>query len=248
MMDIGYGLRFHVEVGKIKFGGLQMKLQRALLLALVPAMAAQLACERKPRLDNDKAKLSYAIGQNIAQSIKGQGLDLDAKTVGYSLSQGLKGEKPEMTPEEQQKAIQALQQQAQAKAMAEAEANKGVAAEFLAKNKEKEGVKTTASGLQFKVIKQGKGRKPGLKDKVVVHYTGTLVNGTQFDSSRGRPEPAEFPVNGIIKGWQEALQLMPEGSQYQLFIPPELAYGPAAQPGIPPFSVLIFDVELIKVK
>lgn len=225
-----------------------MKVQQILVLGLVPALAVVVGCERKPRLDNDKAKLSYAIGQNIAQSIKGQNLDLDSKVVGYSLTQGLKGEKPEMTPEEQQKAIQALQQQAQAKAMAEAEGNKGVATEFLAKNKAKDGVKTTASGLQYEVVKMGKGKKPGLKDKVVVHYTGTLINGQKFDSSRDRPEPAEFPVGGIIKGWQEALQLMPEGSQFKLYIPPELAYGPSAQPGIPPFSVLIFDVELIKVK
>jgi FKBP-type peptidyl-prolyl cis-trans isomerase len=225
-----------------------MKVQTAVLLGLAPLLATQLGCERKPKLNNDKAKISYAIGQNIAQSIKGQNLDLDGKVVAYSIAQGLKGEKPEMTPEEQQKAIQSLQQQAQAKAMADAEANKAAAAEFLAKNKEKEGVKTTASGLQYEIIKQGKGKKPSLKSKVVVHYTGTLTNGTKFDSSRDRPEPAEFPVNSIIKGWQEALQLMPEGSVYKLYIPPELGYGPQAQPGIPAFSVLIFDVELIKVK
>lgn len=225
-----------------------MNLQKAILLGLVSSLALSLGCNRKPKLDNDKAKLSYAIGQNIAQSIKGQNLELDGKVVGYSIEQGLKGEKPEMTPEEQQKAILSLQQQAQAKAMADAEANKGAAAEFLAKNKAREGVKTTASGLQYEVIKEGKGKKPGLKSKVTVHYTGTLINGTKFDSSRDRPEPAEFPVNGIIKGWQEALQLMPEGSTYKLYIPPELGYGPQAQPGIPAFSVLVFEVELIKVK
>jgi len=225
-----------------------MKLQSAILLGLAPVLVAQLGCDRKPKLDTDKAKVSYAIGQNIAQSIKGQNLDLDGKVVGYSIAQGIKGEKPEMTPEEQQKAIQSLQQQAQAKAMADAEANKGVATDFLAKNKTKEGVKTTASGLQYEVVKQGTGKKPSIKSKVVVHYTGTLINGTKFDSSRDRSEPAEFPLNGIIKGWQEALQLMPEGSQYKLYISPELGYGPQAQPGIPAFSVLIFDVELIKVK
>jgi FKBP-type peptidyl-prolyl cis-trans isomerase len=117
----------------------------------------------------------------------------------------------------------------------------------LAKNKAKEGVKTTASGLQYEVLKPGKGRKPTLKDKVTVHYTGTLISGQKFDSSHDRGQPAEFPVNGIIKGWQEALQLMPEGSVYRLYIPPELGYGPQAQPGIPPNSALLFDVELIKV-
>jgi FKBP-type peptidyl-prolyl cis-trans isomerase len=168
--------------------------------------------------------------------------------VGYAVTTGLKGDKPEVTPEEQQKAIQNLQQQTQAKAMADAEKNKAISAEFLVKNKAKPTVKTTASGLQYEVMKEGKGKKPSLKNKVKVPYTGTLVTGTKFDSSHDRGQPAEFPLNGIIKGWQEALQLMPEGSVYRLYIPPELAYGAQAQPGIPPFSVLVFDVELLEVK
>jgi FKBP-type peptidyl-prolyl cis-trans isomerase len=225
-----------------------MKFQRILLVGLVPAMAMTLACDRKPSLASDKAKLSYAIGQNIAQNIKAQNIDLDPKVVGYAVSTGLKGDKPELTQEEQQKAIQNLQQQAQAKAAAEAEKNKGATAEFLAKNKDKQGVKVTASGLQYEVLKAGTGKKPTLKDKVTVHYTGTLITGQKFDSSHDRGQPAEFPVNGIIKGWQEALQLMPEGSVYRLYIPPDLGYGAQAQPGIPPFSALVFDVELIKVQ
>jgi FKBP-type peptidyl-prolyl cis-trans isomerase len=225
-----------------------MKFQRTLLLIVVPALAIQLACERKPSLASDKAKISYAIGQNIAANIKAQNIDLDPKVVGYAVTTGLKGDKPELSQEEQQKAIQALQQAAQARAQAEAEKNKGATTEFLAKNKEKQGVKTTASGLQYEVVKEGKGKKPTLKDKVTVHYTGTLVSGQKFDSSHDRGQPAEFPVNGIIKGWQEALQLMPEGSVFRLYIPPELGYGAQAQPGIPPYSALIFDVELIKVQ
>jgi len=224
-----------------------MKIQRILLVCLAPALAFQLACERKPSLSNDKAKLSYAIGQNIAQNIKAQNIDLDPKVVGYAVASGLKGDKPEISQEEQQKAIQNLQQAAQAKAAAEAEKNKGATSEFLAKNKEKAGVKVTPSGLQYEVLKAGTGKKPTLKDKVTVHYTGTLITGQKFDSSHDRGQPAEFPVNGIIKGWQEALQLMPEGSVYRLYIPPDLGYGAQAQPGIPPFSALVFDVELIKV-
>lgn len=224
-----------------------MNSQRLFLLAVVPALALQLACERKPRLDNDKAKLSYAIGQNIAQNIKAQNIELDPKVVGYSVAQGLKGEKPDVTPEEQQKAIQNLQQAAQAKAMADAQNNKKLSDEFLAKNKEKKNIKTTNSGLQFEVLKEAQGKKPGLKDKVRVHYTGTLINGQKFDSSHDRGQPAEFPLNGIIKGWQEALQMMPEGAVYRLYIPPDLGYGQQSQPGIPPNSVLVFDVELIKV-
>jgi FKBP-type peptidyl-prolyl cis-trans isomerase len=222
-----------------------MKLQRILLAGAVIGLVG---CQPKPSLSTDKAKLSYAIGQNIAQNIKAQNIDLDPKVVGYAVSSGLKGDKPELTQEEQQKAIQSLQKEAQAKAMAEAEKNKGATAEFLAKNKEKQGVKVTASGLQYEVLKAGTGKKPTLKDKVTVHYTGTLINGQKFDSSHDRGQPAEFPVNGIIKGWQEALQLMPEGSVYRLYIPPELGYGAQAQPGIPPFSALVFDVELIKVQ
>lgn len=224
-----------------------MKLQHILAAIVVPAMAMTLACERKPNLSTDKAKISYAIGQNIAANIKAQNIDLDPQTVGYAVTHGLKGDKPELTQEEQQKAIQALQQAAQARAQAEAEKNKSATAAFLAKNKEKPGVKTTASGLQYEVLKEGKGRKPTLKDKVTVHYTGTLITGQKFDSSHDRGQPAEFPVNGIIKGWQEALQLMPEGSVYRLYIPPELGYGAQAQPGIPPYSALVFDVELLKV-
>ncbi|MBX3022171.1 MAG: FKBP-type peptidyl-prolyl cis-trans isomerase [Bdellovibrionales bacterium] len=224
-----------------------MKFQRVLVIVAVPALAFQLACDRKPKLDNDKAKLSYAVGQNIAQNIKAQNIDLDPKVVGYAVQQGLKGEKPEVSQEDQQKAIQNLQQQAQAKAMADATNNEKLSSEFLTKNKDKQGVKATSTGLQYEVLKEGKGKKPGLKDKVTVHYTGTLINGNKFDSSHDRGQPAEFPLNGIIKGWQEALQLMPEGSVYRLYIPPNLAYGQQAQPGIPPNSVLVFDVELIKV-
>src|ERR1700722_18261737 len=128
-----------------------MKLQKILIFGLAPAVAFQLAGERKPSLASDKAKLSYAIGQNIAQNIKSQNIDLDPQVVGYAVSSGMKGEKPEVTQEEQQKAIQGLQQQAQAKAQQEGEKNKAVAAEFLNKNKEKPGVKTTSSGLQYEV-------------------------------------------------------------------------------------------------
>lgn len=222
-----------------------MKLQH--IFGCLAAVALASACDRKPSLKDDKAKVSYAIGQNIAQNIKAQNIDLDPKVVAYSLAEGLKGEKPMLTPEEQQKAIQNLQQASQAKAMEEAQKSKTESDQFLTQNKSKANVKSTASGLQYEVLKEGKGKKPSLKDKVQVHYTGTLINGKKFDSSHDRGQPAEFPVNGIIKGWQEALQMMPEGSVFRLYIPPDLAYGANAQPGIPPFSVLLFDVELIKI-
>ena len=224
-----------------------MTLKQFLSLVASSALIVPVACTRKPSLSDDKAKLSYAVGSNIAQNIKAQNIDLDPAVVGYAVSQGLKGEKPEVSPEDQQKAIQNLQAVAQQKSAADGAKNKKEGEDFLAKNKEKKGVKVTASGLQYEVMKDAKGKKPTLKDKVTVHYTGTLISGQKFDSSHDRGQPAEFPLQGIIKGWQEALQLMPEGSVYRLYIPPELGYGPQAQPNIPPMSVLIFDVELLKV-
>ncbi len=218
-----------------------------LVLAGLVLTVATVGCNRKPKLDTDKAKVSYAIGQNIAQNIKAQNIDLDPKVVAFSIEQGMKGDKPELTPEAQQQAIINFQKEAQAKSMADAEKNQGVAKEFLEKNKSKEGVKVTDTGLQYEVLKTGPGKKPKLDSKVTVHYTGTLVSGQKFDSSHDRGQPAEFQLKGVIKGWQEALQLMPEGSVYRLYIPPDLAYGPQAQPGIPANSVLVFDVELIKV-
>ena len=122
-------------------------------------------------------------------------------------------------------------------------------AQFLAQNKEREGVLVTESGLQYKVIEEGSGKNPGPGNTVTVHYQGTLQDGTEFDSSYKRQAPLEFPVNGVIQGWQEGLQLMREGSKYELFIPPELGYGSAGAGGvIPPHALLIFTVELLKVR
>jgi FKBP-type peptidyl-prolyl cis-trans isomerase len=126
--------------------------------------------------------------------------------------------------------------------------NKEQGAEFLAKNKTKEGVVTLPSGLQYKTLKEGNGKKPGLEDTVVCNYVGTLVDGTEFDSSYKRNQPVAFPVKGVIKGWTEALQLMPVGSKWQLFIPPELAYGAQGTGPIAPESTLIFEVELLSIK
>ena len=127
------------------------------------------------------------------------------------------------------------------------EKNKKEGDAFLAENKKKDGVKTLPSGLQYKVLTEGKGASPKASDTVSVHYRGTFMDGTEFDSSYKRNEPAAFPVNGVIKGWTEALQLMKEGSKWQLVIPPHLAYGEPGGPGIPPHAVLIFEVELVKI-
>jgi FKBP-type peptidyl-prolyl cis-trans isomerase FklB len=143
-----------------------------------------------------------------------------------------------------------MQEKQQAKAAAEGDANKKEGDAFLAANKTKEGVVTLPSGLQYKILKEGNGPRPTASDSVVCNYKGTLINGTEFDSSYKRGEPATFPVTGVIKGWTEALQLMPVGSKWQLFIPPDLAYGPRGTPGGPigPNATLIFEVELISIK
>jgi FKBP-type peptidyl-prolyl cis-trans isomerase FkpA len=148
--------------------------------------------------------------------------------------------------QEEFKAVMQKKQEDKQKKLSETNGAEGI--KFLADNKAKEGVQVTASGLQYKVITAGNGVKPKATDSVKVHYTGKLVNGTVFDSSVQRGEPVEFPVNGVIPGWVEALQLMPQGSKWELYIPSDLAYGPAGQQSIPPASTLIFEVELLEVK
>jgi FKBP-type peptidyl-prolyl cis-trans isomerase FklB len=166
------------------------------------------------------------------------------------LGDGVKGAKPALTDEQLEACMVALQRQVQtrglAKAQAAAEKNKAEGEAFLAANKKKEGVKTTASGLQYKILKAGKGPSPKLTDKVTTHYHGTFIDGKVFDSSVERKEPATFPVNGVIGGWTEALQLMKVGDKWQLFVPSELAYKERGYPpDIAPNTTLIFEVELL---
>jgi FKBP-type peptidyl-prolyl cis-trans isomerase len=226
-----------------------MKAAKIGLAAIV--ILGTVACQKK--IDTDQKKVSYAIGQQIGQNIKQVGLDVDSDYVGMAIADVLKG-KNQMTPEEVTQAQAKLQemmmkksQEANAKAQEQGVENKKKADEFLAKNKTAEGVKTTASGLQYIVEKEGTGATPKESDMVKVHYKGTLLNGEEFDSSYARKEPAEFPVGGVIKGWGEALQLMKVGGKYKLFVPPELAYGDKSGGKIPPNSLLIFEVELLDV-
>ena len=205
-------------------------------------------------LTTDKQKASYAIGMNVGSGMKRQGIDVDAAALVQGLKDALAGNKPLMTEDEARAAIMKLQSemqaQSQAKAKQEGEANQKEGAAYLAANKSKEGVVTLPSGLQYKILKEGTGAKPTAADSVVCNYRGTLINGTEFDSSYKRGEPATFPVGGVIKGWTEALQLMPVGSKWQLYIPSDLAYGPRGTPGGPigPNSTLIFEVELLSIK
>ncbi len=191
-------------------------------------------------------KLSYAWGLAMGQQLKGMGVkEIDSESFKDGVKVAFDGGKPEMPIEEAQKLINDYLADLEAKAV---EAARAAGSKFLEENGKKEGVKTTASGLQYVVEKEGEGAMPTAEDEVTVHYTGRLLDGTVFDSSVNRGEPATFPLNRVIPGWTEGVQLMKEGSKYVFFIPSDLAYGPQGVPGaIPPHSTLIFEVELIKV-
>lgn len=188
---------------------------------------------------------SYAIGISVANFYTQQGMTkLNASLVAKAISDVL-GKKTALINDMQANSVimQYMNQAQQSKA----KPNIAAGEKFLVENKAKAGVKTTASGLQYEVVKEGTGPKPSVKDTVTVHYVGTLINGTEFDNSFKRGEPISFPVTGVIRGWTEALQLMSEGSKYKLYIPHELAYGPNDNGPIPGGSVLVFEVELLKV-
>jgi FKBP-type peptidyl-prolyl cis-trans isomerase FkpA/FKBP-type peptidyl-prolyl cis-trans isomerase FklB len=204
------------------------------------------AC-KEPKLETQKQKMSYAIGQQIGKSMKAQELDVDVDALAMSIKDALKGANSRMTDDEIRATMQTAQEEMMKKQNQAGEENLKKGADFLAANKAKEGVVTTPSGLQYKVVAPGTGATPADGDMVTCHYKGTLIDGTEFDSSYKRNEPAEFPVNGVIPGWTEALKTMKEGEKRQLFIPSDLAYGPQGRPSIPANSVLIFDIELIKV-
>lgn len=197
----------------------------------------------------DKQKFSYTVGFQIGQNLKRQNLELDSKSFSQGVQDAIADAKPRLKHEEMQAAVQAQQKKDMEKQEAQAKKNLEAGQAFLNANKKKDGVVTTDSGLQYKVVTEGKGKQPKSTDSVVAHYRGTLINGTEFDSSYQRNEPATFPVAGVIKGWQEALPLMKEGSKWQVYIPADLAYGPrGAGTAIGPNEALIFDIELLSVK
>lgn len=190
-------------------------------------------------------KLSYALGLSMGQNFKGSGVDkINVNDFAAALQAVYAGEKPEMTYDEAKQVVQDYFTNLQARA---GEENAKAGREFLANNAKQEGVVVTESGLQYLVVKEGTGKKPGPNDVVTVHYTGRLIDGTVFDSSLDRGEPATFAVGQVIAGWVEGLQLMSEGAAYRLFIPSELAYGEHGTGPIQPNSALVFDVQLIKV-
>jgi FKBP-type peptidyl-prolyl cis-trans isomerase FklB len=221
--------------------------------AAKPHAATSPANPQPLTLKTEKDKLSYAIGMNIGSGMKKDALDIDPNILARAIKDAMSGSKPAMTEAEARTVITAFREQMMKKQQADAQkigdANKQAGEKFLAENKTKDGVVTLPSGLQYKIIKQGDGPKPTAGDTVVTNYRGTLINGTEFDSSYKRGEPATFPVGQVIKGWTEALQLMPVGSKWQLFIPSNLAYGERSPGGeIGPNSTLVFDIELLSIQ
>jgi FKBP-type peptidyl-prolyl cis-trans isomerase FklB len=206
-----------------------------------------------PALNTKKEKVSYAIGADLGGKLKSSSIDVDPTILTRALKDSLTGAKSAMTDDEIRATLTDLTKDLQAKQAAitkeKSDKNKKDGEAFLAANKTKEGVVTLPSGLQYKIVKAGTGPKPTAADTVVCNYKGTLIDGKEFDSSYKRGQPATFPVGGVIKGWTEALQLMPAGSTWQLFIPPDLAYGDRqAGPDITPGSTLVFEVELVSIQ
>jgi len=204
-------------------------------------------------LTTDREKASYAIGTNIGKSMKKEGVDLDPAIIARGIKDGFTGTKPLLTDEQAQAALVAFsgamkkKQEAQLAAIAAVNQKDGQV--FLAANKFKSGVVTLPSGLEYKVITAGTGPKPTAEDTVMCNYRGTLINGTEFDNSAKHGGATEIPVGGVIKGWTEALQLMPVGSKWELYVPADLAYGQRqAGPDIGPNSTLIFEVELVSIQ
>lgn len=231
-----------------------------LLVSLIASAALVAGCKEEPKKQDDSTKLqtleqkaSYIIGQNMGKNLQQNGFALENDSFLLALNDLKSGTAARIPEEEVQKIMGELQTKIMAKKEEEqkkaSEVNSAAGKKYLEENKAKEGVQVTASGLQYKIITAGTGVKPKATDTVSVHYTGKLTDGTEFDSSRKHgDQPVSFPVNGVIPGWTEALQLMPQGSKWELVIPSELAYGPAGQGPIPAASTLVFEVELLEVK
>lgn len=230
-----------------------MKLRMIALLGVV-LLAGQVNAQEKSVLKDQKDKVSYAIGMDIGHSFKRQSINIDPDLLAKGIKDAYSGGKVLMTEQEIKETMAAFQKDMMAKQAALmkelGEKNKKEGEAFLAENKKKEGVVTLPDGLEYKVIKAGHGKKPKATDTVTVHYKGTLIDGTEFDSSYSRGNPATFPLNGVIPGWTEALQLMNEGAKWQLFIPHQLAYAERGAAGgrIGPNATLIFEVELVSIQ
>lgn len=226
-------------------------MKRLLLVSIAVSFAVAPATAAPPK--TKKERISYAIGVDIGRRMKSQKLDVDPVFLARGLQQASAGGKLELTNREIGKTLAEFRKKMRSKIQARRSkggaANRTAGQAFLRKNKNKPGVKTTKSGLQYKVLRAGRGSPPARSNRVTVHYRGTLIDGTEFDSSYARKKPATFPVSGVIKGWTEALLMMKPGAKWQVFVPPSLGYGRrGAGAKIGPNATLIFDVELIEVK
>ena len=216
-------------------------------------LATQGSAQEGQALKSQKEKVSYIIGMDLANNLKRQSVEIDPDSLARGVKDALSGAKPQLTDQEIREIMTGFEKEMRTKQdefkKVTGEKNKVEGEKFLAENKSKEGVQTLPSGLQYKVIVPGKGKKPQLTDTVTTNYRGTLIDGTEFDSSIRHGKPATFPVNGVIRGWTEALQLMEEGAKWQLFIPSNLAYGEnGAGQVIGPNAVLIFEIELVSIQ
>lgn len=212
------------------------------------AVAAEGGGAAGQTLTTDNQKAGYVIGANVGRNLKRQIGDVDSAAFMQGIKDALDGAKLKFSDEEAQKIMQTFQDKMMAEEKKKADGAIAASKAFLEKNGQKKGVTTTPTGLQFEITKEGTGPKPTAEDTVKVHYHGTLIDGTVFDSSVERGEPIEFPLNGVIKGWTEGVQLMPTGSKFKFTIPSDLAYGPqGSPPKIPGGAALVFDVELIAI-
>ena len=225
-------------------------MKRTLSLALGLILLAgcnKLAPKKAVELKTDEQKFSYVVGSQIGGSLKAQGLKVDPDIIASAIGDALAGTPPKLSQDEMRAVMMGMQKKNSEKAQEEGKANKTKGEAFLAENAKRKEIKKTKSGLQYEVVTTGKGQMAKATDTVKVHYKGTLIDGTEFDSSYKRGQPAEFPVRGVIPGWTEALQLMNVGSKWKLYIPSDLAYGEQGRPSIPANSTLLFEVELIEV-
>ncbi len=235
-----------------------MNFRILLCLLVCTSISINLCCsnnieDKEIKLDTKDKKASYAVGYDFAKRISQLYKNVDNESLIKGIKDGLKGEKGLLNEQELREVImqlgQDMRQHAEEVKNAQLKSNKEEGIKFLQENAKKPDVKTTKSGLQYKIIKEGNGPSPKETDTVKVHYRGRLINGTEFDSSYSRGEPAIFPLNRVIKGWTEGLQLMKAGSKYEFYIPPELAYGDSGAGNvIGPGSTLIFEVELIDIE
>jgi FKBP-type peptidyl-prolyl cis-trans isomerase len=229
-----------------------MHIARILAGSVLAASVSTAAIAADDELDTPEERLSYTIGMDIGSSLSQQDMELDLDLLVEALRASYAGEETRLTREEalaeREAFMEQRQQQMQAQRAEEADQNLQAGQAFLEQNRDREGVMETESGLQYRVIEEGEGESPAAEDRVTVHYKGTLIDGTEFDSSYDRGEPATFALDRVIPGWTEGLQLMKEGAKYEFFIPSDLAYGEQGRPGpIGPNATLIFEVELLEV-